>query len=180
MNHKLIFIIAPILAAGIIHHFIVIRFNLMSAFAKPVDFGKSINNRKIFGNAKTFRGFVIVTSLTSFFSFILAKFIEIDLKINPLLAGALIGLSYSLAELPNSFLKRRLNISESTYPQNYLKYIFFILDHADSIIGIAIILPLVINLEFKIIILLIIIGSSLHFLIDKLLRIYSYKKAIIQ
>ena len=176
MNNELIFIIFPILVSSIIHHFLIINFNLFPALAKPIDFGILIKNKKIFGKSKTFRGFVVVILLTAFFSFILSKFINIDLKMNSFLAGALIGLAYSLAELPNSFLKRRFNVHESTHPKNFLRYLFSFLDHSDSILGIAIIIPFIIALEINKTILLIFIGIFLHLTIDKLLKIYSYKK----
>ena len=52
-----------------------------------------------------------------------------------LVLGALLGLAYVLFELPNSFIKRRLEIREGKTAENGWKWTFIWIDQIDSLIG---------------------------------------------
>lgn len=54
--------------------------------------------------------------------------------------GFLIGLSYVLFELPNSFIKRRLNISPGKTGKGLKGCLFFIIDQIDSLLGVFLVL----------------------------------------
>ena len=168
---EILFFISPLFFAGIVHHFFIIRYNFCTFLAHPIDGGLHI-----FGNKKTFRGFIFMTALTGFFLWVLNFYFLIDLKFHTFLSGMVLGFFYSLGELPNSFLKRRLGIKESILPKNKFYIIFKILDHIDSILGAIFGLFIIYNPSKILIINLFILGSLLHFIVDLILRKYSYKK----
>lgn len=78
---------------------------------KPMDFGKSINNKRILGQSKTFRGFfggIAVGIIIGIIELTFSKSINLPeisyIAIVTLPAGTLTG------DLVGSFIKRRLNI----------------------------------------------------------------------
>ena len=91
-----------------------------------------------------------------------------------LLALAL-GLGYCLAELPNSFLKRRLGIKEGVTSENQ-KWLFIILDQADSAFGCLIAYALLLPLSWHIFWEAIILGTILHLLINRTLFMAGIRK----
>jgi len=172
------FFVFPLLVTGIIHHFIIIKYDLFAFLAKPIDFGLILNKNRVFGNSKTFRGFIIEILFTGLFMSLTSLFLNVSLKNNVFISGAILGLGYSLGELPNSFLKRRMGIKESTQISGSLAKLFYILDHTDSIIGTLILLPLIYSPSIKLIITLLFVGTLLHALIDKSLYKFSYKNIL--
>ena len=54
-----------------------------------------------------------------------------------LFLGAFFGLTYSLFELPNSFIKRRLGV-KSGQEADKNKWLFFFMDKSDSALGVTI------------------------------------------
>jgi dolichol kinase len=108
-------LIAPVAAAGLVHH-AVRRFDLLSALRIPL-------HDALFGRNKTLRGFIVMPLVCgAFYAFILTP-----------AAGVLIGFAYVIAELPNSYLKRRLGIA----PGQASGPLFRVLDHLDSALGCA-------------------------------------------
>ena len=63
-----------------------------------------------------------------------------SLKFNPLCWGALAGAGYVAGELPNSFVKRRLDISPGGAAQGGLWLVFWTVDQVDSVIGVLVFL----------------------------------------
>ena len=125
----------PLLIAGLLHHFFIIKYNLFEFLAKPIDFHLKLGNRRFFGDSKTFRGFIAVILFTGFSMVAINVLLGIPLKLNSFLSGMLLGFGYSLGELPNSFLKRRFSIKESSLPHGSFGLILHILDQTDSVIG---------------------------------------------
>ena len=58
------------------------------------------------------------------------------------MAGALFGFVYVLFELPNSFLKRRLDIQPGKTAQGGKGALFFVIDQIDSLLGVMLLLVL--------------------------------------
>ena len=111
---------------------------------------------------------------------ILAQWLErlADLS-TPLLIGTssfilalALGLGYCLAELPNSFLKRRLGIREGLTSERH-KTFFIILDQADSAFGCLFAYLLLIPIPWPIFWGTIIFGTIIHLFFNLLL--YSLK-----
>lgn len=124
----------PVIVGGVLHMVVVTR-NLMPALSIPVC-------KPLFGANKTWRGMLMMPLLSAFGALLMfpAEMALGDwspLQGKPLwLAGIVAGLGYILAELPNSFLKRRLGIAPGATPDRH-KGLFILLDQLDSGIGVA-------------------------------------------
>lgn len=126
--------VIPVIIAGVVHMVAVTK-NFMNFLAVPV-------NRRLFGENKTVRGFIIMPLAAIPGSILMYSLLEnsnitIELsRVNSVLFGLVTGFAYVLFELPNSFLKRRLNISPGGTSKKF-KSLFIILDQIDSNIGIC-------------------------------------------
>ena len=112
----------PVIAGGVIH-VAGLRMGVFPRLARvPLDGGVTLRGRKLFGENKTLRGVVLMTGATMFFAWLQALAAgqvawarELNLvefaRLHPLAWGALLGLGYIAGELPNSLVKRQLNIT---------------------------------------------------------------------
>ncbi|MEC4894069.1 MAG: CDP-archaeol synthase [Oscillatoria sp. PMC 1051.18] len=98
-------------------------------------------NVQVFGENKKWRG-LITLPLTHLVSVFVFQYLETELfhfpaslicfsSLNLVSYGLLVGLIFNLSELPNSFLKRRLNIP----PGDESNPLFYLLDNLDSTYG---------------------------------------------
>jgi hypothetical protein len=119
---KLLVFAIPVAFAAILH-MIAIKVNFLSFLKIPLDFGRKYNGKRIFGNHKTIRGVILMMAFSVVGMLLLKYLVEtytsvsqlniIDFnRYSVLFYGVLFGLGYTLAELPNSFYKRRANIEE--------------------------------------------------------------------
>jgi hypothetical protein len=124
-------IIAP-LFLGFSVHGLCIRLGALRGFATPI-------KRQWFGENKTYRGVVCVALGTA------VGFVVIDPAFLSLgseqrttalaLLGLLVGTAAMLAELPNSFLKRRMGIAPGTQAGGIRGVAFHVLDQIDVVFG---------------------------------------------
>lgn len=182
MADEIIVVVSSLLFSGLIHHVFVIRLHLFSFLSVPVDAGYTFRSKPIFGHRKTFRGFIVMIILPSFF---LALFVHIfrlsqDRFIYPAyITGALLGLAYSLGELPTSFLKRQSGIQPSGHVSGTPGWFFYVLEHIDSVSAVMVALPFLFILSPKDVAMLVFAfaaGVVLHISIDIALYRWGYKK----
>lgn len=182
-------LLAPILA-GVINS-IFCKLNILSFLKKPMDFNKNfIDNKRIFGDHKTWKGFFgyIVFNIVFMLIFsIIWKYTKLEnlnffyikhantLGYN-LLIGFLLGLFYAMFELPNSFLKRRLDITPGKTIKGKKKVLFIILDQADSVFGVALVVWMFYPIGIRIYLLYIVIGTVTHLLINMMLYFLHLRK----
>ncbi len=124
----------PVVIGGVLHMLAVTQ-DWLPALRRPI-------NSRLFGANKTWRGLVLVPLLTTLGALCLwpVEWLLGDNRIfghHLLLAGFVAGWGYVLAELPNSFLKRRLGIAPGAAPDRH-KHLFVFLDQLDSGVGVAI------------------------------------------
>jgi hypothetical protein len=136
---------APLLPTAIVHG-LCIKYHWLKVLKKPMDFGNSIRGKRVFGDNKTWRGFVIhvlccalgtiiQTQLQS--TGIIPQWLPLlDYERHGLIAGVLMGTGMTLGELPNSFMKRRLAIPPGQKKRGILGGLFFLFDQVDLMIGI--------------------------------------------
>lgn len=131
----------PVVIGGVLHMLAVTR-NWLPALKKPVCV-------TCFGANKTWRGFILMPLLTAFGAVCLWP-VELwqggegvfgGASILPLLptlllAGLIAGAGYTLAELPNSLIKRHLGIAPGETPVRH-RALFILTDQIDSGIGVA-------------------------------------------
>lgn len=133
-----IYLQVPVVVGGILH-MVVVKRNYLSSLVIPIHKG-------LFGANKTWRGMVVVPALTAFgglcmwpLEWLMMQVFGVSLlsQWNLALLGLIAGIGYVLAELPNSFFKRRIGIQAGEVPEDK-KYWFIALDQLDSAFGVAI------------------------------------------
>lgn len=139
---------APVIVAGALH-VAVIRSGWFSALAHiPLDGGQLLRGRRIFGDHKTLRGLVVMVAAAG-----LAGAAEQALMLparapggalsSALLSGSVwgsaLGFGYILGELPNSFVKRQLDIAPGKTASGISRFAFWLLDQVDSLIGVLVV-----------------------------------------
>src|SRR5262249_37061865 len=116
----------------------------------PLDGGARFRGRRVFGDNKTVRGFVVmvpaaVASVAAIHALVLRFPPSIAADLWKLDAtgyaglGAWAGLGFMLGELPNSFVKRQLDVAPGMAPPSRTgTAVVFVVDRLDSIIGMLI------------------------------------------
>lgn len=149
MTCQILFLGAPLFPA-VIAHGICMKYNFLPWLKRPMDFGKSWRGRRIFGDHKTWRAPVVYVVLCVPGTVIQAwlqngdylpswLFLA-DYREHVWLVGTLLGLGMAAGELPNSFLKRRLNVAPGKKKAGIPGVAFFLFDQVDLAIGIWIFL----------------------------------------
>jgi len=152
------FIIVAFVLAGIAQ-VLWFRSAASRSFSFPLDGGITVGGKRIFGDHKMLRGVIVMlpaAGLSFGLLFFLAKiaapgFAARLWPLGPsqyLIAGLWAGLGFVAGELPNSFIKRRLDIAPGGIPRRpALRVLFFLIDRLDSIagmllaLGIAVVVP---------------------------------------
>jgi hypothetical protein len=163
----------PFIFAGLIH-IAVIKYNLLQQLAGlPLDCGLKLRGKRIFGKNKTVRGVVTmiagVTILTLLQAVVVRRFsfaAELMLvdynRVSPLMWGLLLGAGCVVGELPNSFIKRQLNIEPGDQAPVSLKPIFWLIDQVDSLISMLLFASIVWKPNLDIVISMFIIALIIH------------------
>ncbi|MGJ6981437.1 CDP-archaeol synthase [Aestuariimicrobium soli] len=92
------------------------------------------------------------------------------------LTGGLLGLAYGLFELPNSFLKRRLDIRPGHTADTRHSWLFVVLDQIDSVVGCAIVLALLAPVSVALFVGIIVVGGVTHLLLNLVLYAVKLRK----
>lgn len=157
----------PLIVGGIVH-MVAVKKDILSYFKKPI-------HHRWFGQNKTWRGFFIMP-LATWPGVLIAQLLEFLFDFNgPLLLGTpswqlalFLGFGYCLAELPNSYMKRKLGIKEGQSSDRY-KWLFVVIDQADSAFGCMLAYVLLIAIPWNIFWATIIFGTVLHLALNMLL-----------
>jgi hypothetical protein len=121
-------VMAP-LFVGLATHGICIRFGAARQLARPI-------STRLFGANKTYRGLVCVAAGTAVgFGVIRPGLVATTHTSDLLLLGFAVGAAAMAAELPNSFLKRRLGIAPGTQAHGFRGFAFHVLDQVDVVFG---------------------------------------------
>jgi hypothetical protein len=171
---RVLLLVLPLIVGGVLH-MIIVKKDILSYLKKPI-------HQRWFGSNKTWRGFVVMP-LATWPGVILAQSFERSLDLSaPLLTlhssfflALVLGFAYCLAELPNSYLKRRLGIKEGQTSEKN-KALFIILDQADSATGCLLAYKLVLGISWPVFWATILIGMAIHFVINLLLYSLQLRK----
>jgi hypothetical protein len=168
--HIYLFIIPAII--GNVAHMIVVKKDLFPFLAKPISL-------ETFGENKTYRGFVFlpiaIGTVCLLESIVIGPFSKNYLS--DLFVGFGLGLAYMLAELPNSYIKRKKGIAPGqSAPNNRIFQL--IIDKTDSLIGACIFYFFAMQTGFQTIAILFTVSFLLHISISYLLVIMKLKKSI--
>ena len=182
-------LLSPIIA-GIINS-IFCKLNVLSKLKVPMDFKKNfVDKRRIFGDNKTWKGFIGYIFFNIIFSILFGLLWKItklegynffyinhpNTVLYNILIGFLLGLFYALFELPNSFIKRRLDIKPGKTITGPKKIFFIFLDQADSVFGVALVVWMFYPIGLKVYCLYIIVGAITHIVVNMLLYFAHLRK----
>lgn len=182
----------PVILSGVMN-MVWCKIGICDFLKKPVDFGKNFSDgRRIFGDNKTFKGFIGMIVFGIVFSVLWGLVSENNGFLtthnyfyrnydNSLMynisVGALIGFFYAFFELPNSFIKRRLDITPGKNDIKGFKKVFFIfLDQADSIFGCVLVVCIFCPLPLWYYFVYVIVGAMTHIVINMLLYFCHLRK----
>lgn len=164
---------------------------LLQAWRVPMDRGRCWHDgRRILGDNKTWKGFVgmiLVTALWLQVFELLAKNQSWAAVLSLLpftqwpgllgwFYGAIWGLSYVLAELPNSFIKRRLGIEAGHEGPGRLGILFKFLDQSDSVLGCLLGMLVFYRPSWGDALAIFVLATGFHFLTNLLLFALGLKK----
>jgi hypothetical protein len=131
------------------------RTGWLAALARPIDGGRTLRGRPLFGESKTWRGPILV-ALGAAGVWTLQR--SVLHRVEPLAAielvdlaglpgawfGAAVGAAAELSELPNSFVKRRLGIEPGGTARGPLGVLFYLWDQLDLLLGFWLVLAAVV------------------------------------
>ena len=171
-------LVLPVVLGGL-GHVAVLKTNVLRSLAVPIDNGARLRGRPVFGENKTWRGIALMTGLTALASGTQAALARrnrwtsaLDVlqsaRVNAWLTGALCGLTYCLAELPNSFVKRQLGIAPGARATRASR-LQYVVDQADSVAGCLLALRLLYRAAARELITAFALGITVHIGIDQLI-----------
>lgn len=141
----------PLILGGLTHVAVIRRNDFPRLAQWRLDGGLKFRGRDLFGGNKTIRGAIVMTGATIFWTVVLDGIqtlldLPADLRyipreqLGPVGQGALLGTAYIVGELPNSMLKRQLGIPPGSAASGYLEPFFWVVDQADSVVAILVVL----------------------------------------
>ena len=146
---EVVCVFVPVLGAWLVH-VPILRWDLLPALRRPIDGGRTWRGRRLLGDNKTWRGALAmgggVLGLTVVLSLWRGYWSRLPPALqhsSPWLVGALLGLGTVAAELPNSFVKRQLDIAPGRRQRSPLGALISLYDQGDFVLGIWVaLLPL--------------------------------------
>lgn len=182
---RVAWLMTPVLAAGL-GQVAVLRIGLMPGLAVPLDSGMKWRGKAVFGPRKTWRGVIVMTTLSALTTRAQAMALRripplraicpIDYsQVNPWLLGSTLGLGYCLAELPNSFVKRRFGIPAARSARR-LAWLQYLIDQSDSVVGCLAALRLFYKQPWSEAGLEFMVGLGVHVAVDQLMHAIGVKR----
>lgn len=176
MIAALLYSLAPVISGGIFH-MLVVSLKFGDRWAIPLDAGLRFRGRRIFGDHKTWRGLFVIIAATIGFSGVqafldrsFAGLAELnltrDLSYSWWEIGLIWGLAYALPELPNSFVKRQIEIRPGQRGSGIGGYFFLFLDQADSPMGCGLAAWVFFSWPISWALMLALIGTAVHLLLN--------------
>ena len=182
----------PLIAGGIAN-MIFTKTPLYKKHKAPIDFNKKCKDgRRVFGENKTWIGFFSMIVFCTIFQIALGGFsslLKIDqyndlynihgntLLLNTIF-GILVGFVYMISELPNSFIKRRLNIDAGKTDSGIKGFLFFVIDQIDSLLGVMLVLFLFSDFSFWKYLGYVALGALTHISVNLILYLTKVRKNI--
>jgi len=176
MNYlELFYLFFPVFVANMAPQ-VASRLGILKFLDKPVDFGKTLFGKRIFGQNKTLRGFlvgIIFSIIVSFSQYILDanKIIEIE-KLSGLwqfiLFGFLAGFGALFGDSVESFFKRQFGIKEGRP--------FIPFDQIDYILGFLLFTSITVSWEWEEIVFALLCGLLLNPIVNFLAYLLKIKK----
>ena len=157
-------------------------------WAKPLDGGRCWRGRRLLGDHKTWKGFLVMTPATAlaFLGLALAAGATRDdspgtiwrlSNFEYLMLGAWAGLGFMLGELPNSFLKRQLDIEPGEAASSVgARWFGAFVDQIDSVLGALAALACVVSVPWQTWGILLATGPVVHWMFNVVLWLLGVKR----
>ena len=183
------FIVSAVSMAGVAH-VLWLRHEASKYFNVALDGGRRIRGKRIFGDHKTLRGFMVMVPATGLTFGLMWAFCRAlpdwvcaglwDLTMSEYgLLGLWAGLGFMLGELPNSFVKRRFGIAPGATPENgFRRYFFAVTDRVDSILGLLLFVHLAVGVDALVWLFVLLIGSVIHLAFSAILYLFDVKARV--
>jgi CDP-diglyceride synthetase len=133
-------VLLPVLGAPAVHA-PVLKWDLLRGLKVPIDGGRTLRGRRLFGDNKTLRGALFMTGGPALAAVALHRFGWYRRRLprevaeaDPLLVGLLLGLGVFAGELPNSFFKRQLGIPPGGQRRDAVGVAVSLADQADFVV----------------------------------------------
>jgi CDP-2,3-bis-(O-geranylgeranyl)-sn-glycerol synthase len=175
-----LFLTAAFVLAGVAH-LAWLRTPLSRRLMMPLDGGLHFRGRRVFGDNKTVRGFVVIVpaaalTFAGLFAALSVSSSEAPVQLWQLsiggyaMLGALAGLGFMAGELPNSFAKRQLDIAPGRAPRDsFAATVCFVVDRVDSILGMLVALSVAVPVPAMTWVYVLLIGPGIHLAFSALL-----------
>ena len=150
-THILI-VLVPLLLTSVLH-MVVVKKDWLQTLKIPIW-------QAGFGSNKTWRGVAFVPTTNAIFVMAVSWLFQFNVSY-PFFLGYVLGLSYLLFELPNSFLKRRLGIKAGGHHETH-EYLFYFLDKTDSSFGVTLTYTMITGISLWMAAELFLINSATH------------------
>ena len=180
----------PLILSGIVN-MLFVKTPIYKKYKIPIDCNKNwIDGKRIFGDNKTFIGFISMIVFCIIFQ-ILWGYVGELCQLNSqndwyliysnsigynAVSGFLVGLFYMLFELPNSFIKRRINIIPGKTDKGIKGVVFFVIDQIDSLIGVFLVLKLLSGIAWSKYFLYLLVGGLTHITINLMLWLWGIRQ----
>ena len=188
MTAQILFLGSPLLLAAIAQG-LCIKYDWLSLLKQPLDFGKTYQGKRIFGDHKTWRGlttnvvFCVLGTLIQAWlqgkGYLPQWLLLLDYKNHALLAGILLGLGMTAGELPNSFLKRRFEIPPGESRAGLLGIVFFLYDQVDLTTGIWVFLLFLIRPSLWLVLWSLLLTLVLHLSVSSVGYLLGMRKTLV-
>jgi len=181
----------PVILAGIFN-MIWCKLPVCDFMRKPIDGGICIwDGRRLFGDNKTWKGFVgmmlggaVLTILWGLIcdtnAYLTAHNYIYATRENTIMynavMGVMLGFAYALFELPNSFIKRRMDIKPGKTTDGFKKVFFIFMDQADSIFGCVLVVCFVYTMSIQFYFTYVLVGALTHIVLNMLLYLVKLRK----
>jgi CDP-2,3-bis-(O-geranylgeranyl)-sn-glycerol synthase len=176
-----LFVVVAMSLAGVVH-VLWLRSATSKYFCQPLDGGLTFRGRRLFGANKTLRGLMVmpIAAAVTFSAagsarewlpgWIAAGMWDLALGEYALL-GLACGSAFMIFELPNSFLKRQLDVPPGEAPrQPWLRAICFSLDRCDSTVGVMLVVAVALPISGETWFWVFLLGPASHAVFSALLH----------
>ncbi len=163
-------LLVPAIIGGVLHS-LAIRADVLAALAIPI-------RRRWFGANKTWRGLIVMPVgclLGEYVTIAIEHVLPPDIRtglqgLSPVMlivCGLCLGWGYTLFELPNSWLKRRLGIAEGMLADDsWLRAGFLLVDQVDSVIGCLVVCRIFLGFGWLVLLMAMLLGIVAHLLVN--------------
>lgn len=182
----------PVILSGI-GNMIFTKTPCYKKYAKPLDKGKCLKDgKRILGDNKTMIGFCSMVILGGIFQCLwgivcgvfqleernMIYAVHENTVWYNLLLGLSFGLAYMLCELPNSLIKRRIDIPSGKTAGGVKGIIFFIVDQIDSMFGVGLVLAVAAPIRMVTYPQFVLLGGMTHICVNLILYALKVRKNI--